>query len=173
MRETIKEITLEVDGEEMTFRIKKMDALRGSGLLKFAIETLLPAMNKVQNIFEDDNNEEVQAETEEEKERIIKEKTEERVQKLMATIPEVLSQISEDDLINLEKKCLKTVECRMPAGWITVLVGENFSVPALAYDTIAVLMLTYRVIEFNLSGFFEGRSLASLPSLQNTLSQKA
>ena len=154
MREISKEVKHTFDsfeGEEKTFQIKKMNALEGSVLLKFVGEKLLPLFSAVQDVFVPSEDEEI---TEEEL-------TARRSEAIMKLIPQALESISEDELMRFEQKCLNTVEILLPAGWQPVMRGKNFGVEELEYDPIAALLLCYEVVEFNLSGFFGGKGLAS------------
>ena len=162
MRETVKEVTLTLDEKDFIFRITKMDALKGSGLVKFVMEKLLPAFSQLQDVLKLGDGEE-----EGNPDEIAMKKTE----TILKMIQELLGTISETDLIELEKKCLQTVECKMPAGYIPVFNGKHFSIPELEYDVVSVLMLCYNVLEFNVAGFFGGRSLASLLKLPATSPQ--
>lgn len=159
MRITTKEVKHEVDGKEMTFQIRKMDALHGSSLMKFCAEKFLPVFNSVQALFVDSK-----PEKEEDIERIAMERTE----SVFELIPKALAQISDEELINFEKRCLKTVDVLMPAGWQPVLMGDAFGVEELEDDIKTVLLLCYEVAEFNLGSFFGGKSLGSLLNRQNT-----
>lgn len=162
MRETEKIVKKEIDGEEYTFKIQKMNALHGSFLMKFCAEKLLPVFNSMQGIFE---NVEVDENTDEEtKKRIAEEKTSEA----FALLPGALASISEDELIKFETRCLQTVYIEIPGGWQPVMQGDSFVVGILEYDAMTVLMLCYDVLEFNLSGFFGGKGLSSLLKKQDT-----
>jgi len=160
MRITTKEVKHEVDGQEMTFQIKKMDALRGSYLMKFCAEKFLPVLNKAQNMFSEDE----QPKNEEEVQILAKKRTEE----IFTLIPEVLSTMTEEELISFETRCLQTVEVLKPAGWQPVMVGNHFGVEELEDDIKTVLILCYEVVEFNMGSFFGGKSLASLLHRKNT-----
>ena len=157
MRETVKEVTLTIDDKDFIFRITKMDALNGSGLAKFGIEKLLPAFGRIKDVIAIGENDDTSN-----SEALAQAKTE----KVLQMIPELLSTVSETDLIELEKKCLRTVECKMPAGWIQVYNGKHFTIPELEYDVMNTLMLCYMVLEFNVAGFFGGKSLGSVLGLQ-------
>lgn len=155
MRETTKEFTRKIGDKDMRFQIRKMDALKGSCLLKFVIEKLLPLFKGAQDIF---------AEPEEgktEQEVII-----DRTASVMEIIPKALESISEEELIKFEKSCLQTVDVAFPAGWQPVVIGDSFGVDELEYDVINVLLLCYDVVEFNFGGFFGGKGLSSLLPLQ-------
>ena len=158
MRETIKKVTREVEGEEMTFQIRKMNALSGSVLLKFVAEKLLPLFSGMQDMF---NQEIKEGETAEEV-------AQKRSKAVMEIIPQALASISEEELISFEEKCLNTVDALKPAGWQPVMSGKNFGVEELENDPIAVLLLCYDVMEFNLGGFFGGKGLTSILPRKNT-----
>lgn len=164
MRETVKDITHEIEGEERRFRIHKMDALRGSFLMKFCAEKLLPVFNAMQNIYKDIDVEQIK--DEEEKKAVVEQQT----NNVMAILINAISSISEEELVKFEIRCLQTVEMDTEGGWIYVMSGDKFNIGILEYDTMTVLMLCYDVIEFNLSGFFGGNSLSSL-LLKPTTSQ--
>ena len=152
MREITKEVTLEVEGKEMTFVITKMNAFNGAYLMKFVTERLLPAIGELQDAFVIKDGE-----LEKGEEEIVKE----RVQNVMPMISKFLESISEEDLIKLEKSCLRTVQCKMPAGLQNVLNGDSFGIPELEYDVANTLILCYYVIEYNTQGFFAGKHLGS------------
>ena len=159
MRVTTKEVKHEVNGQEMTFQIRKMDALHGSYLMKFCAEKFLPVMNDVQGLF----NEEL-PEDKEKADRIMKMKTD----KVFQLIPKALSALSEDELINFEIRCLQTVDVLKPAGWVCVMDGKHFGIEELEEDIKTMLILCYEVVEFNMGSFFGGNSLSSLLHRQNT-----
>lgn len=154
MREIIKDVTREIDGEKMTFQLRKMNALQATCLLKFVTEKVLPVIEGTQTIFR--NTEDA---TEEE---AIKERSE----SMMGIIAKALGTISDEELINFEKRCLHTVYVSKPAGWQPVMMGDSFGVDELEYDALNVLSLCYEVVQFNFSGFFDGKSLASILPLQ-------
>ena len=159
MRITTKEVKHEVDGKELTFQIRKMDALHGSYLMKFCAEKFLPLINDVQGLFGGD-----QPTNEEEVAEIAKERTE----KVLTMIPKALASLSEDELINFEIRCLQTVDVLLPAGWQPVMMGKEFGIEELEDDIKTVLILCYEVVEFNMGSFFGGKSLASFLPQKNT-----
>ena len=124
MRITEKEVKHEVDGQELTFQIKKMDALHGSYLMKFVAEKFLPVLNDVQGLFDDG---EQKPKNEKEMDAIAKARTE----KVLTVIPKALASLTEEELINFEIRCLQTVSVLKPAGWQPVLVGNSFGVEEL------------------------------------------
>lgn len=160
MRDITKEVVLTLEGDkEMTFVITKMDAFSGASLMKFVTEKLLPAIGEVQDALVIKEGENLDNESE-----LVKE----RVQSVMPMISKFLESISDEELVRLEKSCLKTVKCKMPAGYQPVLIGDSFGIPELEYDPINVLLLCYYVIEYNAQGFFAGKHLGSLLSKLNT-----
>ena len=161
MREITKEVTHTFDGNEITFQITKMDALRGTWLMKFCIEKVLPLFNKLKDVFSQDTDEE---KSPEELDRLAKE----RAEQVIAILPEVLASLSEDDILTLEKRCLSTVKAVVPGGLHPVFSGEHFGLEELEYDIMTTLVLCYEVIEFNLGSFFGGSLFHFLPSKQNT-----
>jgi len=161
MRITTKEVVHEVDGQEMTFQIRKMDALHGSYLMKFCAEKLLPVFNDVQKLFANDNEEGLSPE---ELEEIAKKRTDE----VFTMLPKALANLSEEELIGFEMKCLRTVDVKKPAGLQPVLIGNNFGVEELEDDIKTILILCYEVVEFNMSGFFGEKGLGSLLPRRST-----
>ena len=159
MRVTTKEVKHEVDGQELTFQIKKMDALHGSYLMKFCAEKFLPFLNDAQELFSSEDMQNV-----EDVDKVAKERT----NKVLTLIPKVLSSLTEDELINFEKRCLNTVTVLKPAGWQPVMYGDNFGIEELEDDLMTVLILCYEVVEFNIGSFFGGKRLDSFLHHQNT-----
>lgn len=167
MRETTKEVKHEVDGKEMTFQIRKMDALKGAYLVKFATEKLIPIFSKLTNIFQTpDKDLQGKPINDAEQQKLIEKRTEE----VMKMLPEALTALSEEELTDLISRCLQTVDLLLPAGWQPVMIGKSFGVSELEYDIMTVLILCYDVIEFNLGGFFGGKSLSSF--LKNLVTSK-
>ena len=164
MREITKEVKHEIDGKEMTFQIRKMDALKGASLLKLVTEKLVPVFTGLQGVFTP-----IDEENEEKRQKIVEARTKEVLQ----MIPDALSQISEEETENLLKRCLQTVDILLPAGWQPVMVGNNFGAEELEYDIMTALILCYEVVEFNFGGFFGGKSLGSILNRQATSRQGA
>ena len=159
MRDITKEVVLTLeDDKEMTFVITKMDAFSGASLMKFVTEKLLPAIGEVQDALVIKEGESGQDEQE-----LVKQ----RVQNIMPMLSKFLESISDEELIKLEKMCLKTVKCKLPAGYQPVLMGDSFGIPELQYDVANVLVLCYYVIEYNTQGFFGGKHSGSILSKLN------
>ena len=157
MREITKQVKHEIDGKEVTFQINKMNAMKGSYLMKFCAEKLLPLFNGLKETFkpvDDDADADAVAE--------------ERTQQVIEIIPKALASLTEDELYTFEKMCLNTVDVLLPSGWKNVMVGDDFWYQDIEYDAITVLVLCYDVIEFNLNGFFGGKGLSSLLPNLNT-----
>ena len=157
MREVTKQVKHEVDGEEMTFQVRKMNALDGSYLMKFCAEKLMPIFSAMKDTFKpvgDDEDEEavVQARTAE----------------VLNMIPVALASLSRKDLAEFQTMCLNTVDALLPAGWQQIMDGNSFCVEEIEYDAGIALVLCYDVLEFNLGGFFGGKGLSSLLPQQST-----
>jgi len=164
MRETEKTVVHTIDDEEKTFRIRKMDALEGSILLKFVIQKVVPLLQNVEDIFKESDDVDVSEEGAAEKVAM------QRTNDLLQFLPIALEKISNEELVDFEKRCLRRVDMMLPAGWQAVMTGDNFGVPAIQYDPMIALLLCYDVILFNFSGFFAGKGL-SLPLRPQTSSQ--
>ena len=117
MREVAKTVKHEVEGEEVVFQIRKMNALDGTYMLKFVAEKLLPLVGGFQSIFEKPS----EGEDGEESAEDVAEK---RTDMLMEMIPKALATISKEELIDFEKQCLRLVDMMKPAGWQPVMMGE-------------------------------------------------
>ena len=161
MREIVKKVTHEVNGEELTFQVHKMNALEGSFLLKFVAEKLIPLIDNFQSVFTDINGDKEE------------EVTKARTDAILNVIPKALASISKDELIDFEKQCLHRVEMMMPAGWQQVMVGDDFGVEEVEYDPLLALTLCFDVVMFNFSGFFGGKGWSSLLNPSNTSKQNA
>lgn len=165
MREITKEVKHEVEGKEFIFQITKMNALKGTYLVKFVTEKLIPVFTQLQGIFQaPDKDADGKDLSEEEQQKIVEQRTEEVLQ----MIPKALEALSEEELTGLIERCLQTVQVMMPAGWQPVMIGHNFGVEELEYDIMTTLLLCYEVIEFNLGSFFGGKSLGSFLPRRNT-----
>ena len=105
MRETTKQLTLSVGGEEYTFQIRKMNALAGTGLVKFCAEKLLPVYKQLQSVFQSED-----IDVSDLDEAALKAKEEEiaeaRTDRLLQMIPEALASLTDDELISFETRCL-------------------------------------------------------------------
>ena len=155
MRDIFKEVQLTIDEKEYTFRIQKMDAFTTSGLIKLLTEKLLPAISSLQDMLSvsvPDNA------TPEELKKI----TADRTQKILTELPKIMALIPENEFIELEKKCLKSVFVLLPAGPHPVWVNEDFGLEALKYDAMSMMALCFEVVAFNVHGFFGGSSLVSI-----------
>ena len=150
MREIEKIVSHKIDGEDVNFRIRKMDALDGGTLLKFVVEKFVPMFKEAEQIFADPK----EGATEEE---VAMQRTEE----ILDALPKALEKISDAELIDFEKRCLRKVDMMKPAGWQPVMMGDSFGVQEVEYDPIMTLMLCYEVVVFNFSGFFGGNGLTS------------
>lgn len=163
MRDIYKNIEVPVFEEPVKFRIKKMNALDGSALIKFLTAKCIPFLQEAIN----------KVNAEEGKQKTKKTESQTDALQIVTMIPELLSTITDDDLKNLMVMCLKTVEASFPAGWQPVIdAHDNFGVDDLEYDTVACILLCYHVIAYNCSGFFGESGLSSLLGNKLGLPQK-
>ena len=151
MRETTQVVKHEVDGEEMSFQIRKLNAFDGAWLFKFATEKILPLYDNVGGLFADPKDGQTQ-------EDVIKSRTD----TITTMIPAALASITQEELTVFMRQCLSNVSALLDSGWRTVLVDDEFMVPEVEYDTMLALVLCYDVIAFNMQGFFGGGRLASV-----------
>jgi len=151
MRE--KEKTLSLNGDY--YRLRKFPAIEGAYFLKLIIEKLIPAVKVIISAFPGlsktltgqvvtDANSEVS------------------VDEMVAAVLPILSSISKEDLSQIMTDCLNRCDKILPAGPQQVMHGKEFGIPDLEDDIVTCLILCYRVLEFNVAGFFgEGGSLFS------------
>ena len=126
MRTTEKTITLPFDGHDQSFRLCKMDAFSGACLLKFATEKLLPRMSENED------------------------------QTRSFAFSDILSALSEPDLISLMTRCLSCVDILLPAGPHPVYKDNTFGLPEIETDTELCLHLCWEELLFHLEDFFGG-----------------
>ena len=155
MREMFKDVKIEIDDKEYLFRIKKMDVFSTSGMIKFLVAKIVPGIKSFQEILSDD---EISENTNEED---VKKISAQRTMMILEELPKIMELVSEKELVDLEKKCLKTVSVVLAAGEHPVFINNEFGLEELEYETAAVLMLCYEVITFNVKGFFGESSLSS------------
>lgn len=150
MRETTKLVTIEIDGEEKQFQIKKMNAFDGSYLLKVVTEKALPLLEKATSITQEGVPDEV------------------NLMKIAELLPGALASLGAEEMKRIMTLCLQTVYCLMPAGLEQVVDNRGeFCIPELEYDPASCLRLVYEVIAFNTSGFFGGSGLSSFLARRN------
>lgn len=84
-----------------------------------------------------------------------------------------LGNLSEEDFVYIQDKCLQVCSEVLPAGLAPVLDKNGFfGVNDLEEDTMTVLALTAHAIIFNLQGFFQGSPLMKLFPGNLTTSQQ-
>ncbi len=151
MRDTTKNIEIEIDGEKKTFIIQKMDAFTGAFLMKLLTEKVLPSIKSAFDVVNSENPEDEKA-------------GEISMSKfLLEILPNLLSSLDEAETKRLMTICLQTVSCVYQAGLQKVLDSNgNFGVPELEYDIAICLKLVYEVFAFNCAGFFEESGLSSI-----------
>ncbi|MEE3403764.1 MAG: hypothetical protein VZR73_06750 [Acutalibacteraceae bacterium] len=119
MRIITKTITIPIEGNSMTFRIKKLDAFSGAYLLRLLSKA------------PDESD----------------------------TLSSLFLSLPRDDLRMMMTICLNHAEVLLPAGYISVMTGDDWSWPELEYDTSTCLKLMLEVTVWTLTGFFsEGGS---------------
>lgn len=167
MRELTREIKLEIDGKEYTFLMKKFTAFEGGRTVVFLAKKLVPQIETIIKLFKaakvDENAEE----------KDLKEVTDQRFKMIIPEIGKLLEMISEDELVDLEKRCLQSVSVMLPAGLHRVFTGSSFGLEELEYDTFACLTLTLHVLMFNSESFFGESSLKSAIAKFSTMLQDA
>ena len=72
------------------------------------------------------------------------------------------------DIRSLMVSCLNHAEVLLPAGYIPVMTGEDWSWPEAEHDTVTCLKLTMEVALWTLQGFFAEGGPTSRPAAANT-----
>jgi len=163
MRETTKKVTHMIEEKEYTFRVRKLNALDGSFMLKFVAEKLIPLIDSFQSIFVDHDDDEKNVEAVAEK----------RTDAVLNVIPKALASISKEELYDFQKQCLNNVDILLEAGYQKVMSGDDFGTEVVEYDPLLALLLCYDVVSFNFASFFGGKGLSSVLKLQNSFQRNA
>ncbi len=162
MRQIIKNITLPIDGTLMDFRLKKLDAFSGASLMRL----LAKAPSGVISTKAEGRAEKSPPPGAPSSGVILKPKAEE------SPPPDPFSDfflsLSPDDLRSLMTSCLNHAEVLLPAGYIPVMTGEDWSWPEAEHDTVTCLKLTMEVALWTLQGFFAEGGPTSRPAAANT-----
>ena len=156
MRTTTKEVKHDVNGDEMSFQLRKMDALSGTFMMKFCIEKLVPLWKIAESTFA--------GQKEDQEERDDEEVAAERTAQFMDMLPKLLEKISMDELISFETMCLQNIFVLKPAGWQQVMVGKNIVIEEIKTDSLMVLLLCFDYVLFEFADFFGGSGLGSILS---------
>lgn len=138
---------VELNGEK--YRVRKMDVISGTYLMKFLTQKLMPIFTRMDELF---------GEKKPEKQRGAKEAQDTGEATFLSMIPQFLDEITEEDLHRLIVKCLNYADKSLPAGWQPVMVREEYGIQGIEYEMDTCLMLCYHCIAFNCGGFFAGGS---------------
>lgn len=145
MRDIVKNIEIELDGETKTFRLTKMNAFDGAYLMKFVTEKAMPLLQEAIDFTSGQTNDAI------------------NLKMIADLLPKLLASLSAEELKNMMILCLQTVDVPLPAGYQKVVDKRgNFGIEDLENDTATCLRLVYEVIVYNTSGFFAGSGLSSL-----------
>lgn len=134
---------IEINGRN--FRLNKLDARTGSFMLLRLINILAPLFKNIDfhegeesSVAMDDIN--------------------------LTELVSSICDLSEEDFRFIQDNCLQIVEELLPAGPAKVLDKYgNYCVLDIEFDTMLLMNLTIQSLVFNLSGFFEGNPLTSMP----------
>lgn len=138
---------VELNGEK--YRVRKMDVISGTYLLKFLMQKLMPIFSQMDELF---------GEKKPAKKRGAKDAQDAGETAFLSLIPKLLDEITEEDLHRLIVKCLNYADKSLPAGWQPVMVREEYGIKGIEYEMGTCLMLCYHCIAFNCGGFFDGGS---------------
>ena len=132
MRTITKDISLQIDGQEVSFRLTKLDAFSGVALLRLLM--------RVENLMKC-HPEQAQAQPKD------------------PTLLDLISSLSEEELRSVMTSVLNHVSVLLPAGPHPVMTGTEWGYPELEHDTPSCMKLLLEGIAWSLSGFFgEGQS---------------
>jgi hypothetical protein len=132
MRQITKDISLKVDGQEISFRLIKLDAFSGVALLRLLMR------------LEDER-------------RCHPEQSEAASKDL--TLLDLVASLSDEELRSVMTSVLNHVSVLLPAGPHPVMTGSEWGYPELEHDTPSCMKLLLEGISWSLSGFFgEGQS---------------
>ncbi len=160
MREKEKIIPLN-DG---SYRLRKFPAIDGAYFVKLIMEKLIPAVRVIITAFPGLSKTLTgKGAAEADKELTVDE--------MVATVIPILSSISKQDLTQIMTDCLNRCDKMLPAGPQPVMQGNEFGVPDLEDDIVTCLILCYRVVEFNVAGFFGGGGSLFSPTTINRILQ--
>lgn len=134
---------VELNGEK--YRVRKMDVISGTYLLKFLMQKLMPIFSQMDELF---------GEKKPAKKRGAKDAQDTGEAAFLSMIPKLLDEITEEDLHRLIVKCLNYADKSLPAGWQPVMVREEYGIQGIEYEMDTCLMLCYHCIAFNCGGFF-------------------
>jgi len=141
MRTITKTITLAVDGQKRTFRLTKLDAFSGAGLLKLLSRHIPGLVGS--GTSEDGKNSASENET---------------------LIFSIFTSLSDADLRALMISCLGHVEVLLEAGWQPVMMQGEWGWEELAHDAATALKLTRETALWTLQGFFGESGSTSQPA---------
>ena len=137
MRQINKDISLKIDGQDLSFRLTKLDAFSGVTLLRLL--TRLPAAPCHPEGTEGSDQQ--------------------------SPVLALFSALPESDLRSLMTTCLEHVEVSLPAGWYPVMIRGEWGFPDLQYEPGICLKLTIEEVVWTLEGFFGGGGSTSLPEI--------
>lgn len=150
VRDIMKMVEIELDGETKSFRITKMDAFSGAYLMKLVTEKAMPLLQEAIKGIEQQEDDSF------------------NLKLITEYLPRLLESMTMDELKKLMVLCLQSVELSFPAGFHRVVDAKgNFGVEELQYNTAICLRLMYEVIVYNCAGFFEESGLSSILGQQN------
>lgn len=141
---------IELNGEK--YRVRKMDVISGTYLLKFLMQKLMPIFSQMDEFFGEKKPTKKRGAKDAQDAQDAGEAT------FLAMIPKLLDEITEEDLHRLIVKCLNYADKSLPAGWQPVMVREEYGIKGIEYEMDTCLMLCYHCIAFNCGGFFDGGS---------------
>jgi len=141
MRQITKDISLKVDGQEISFRLIKLDAFSGVALLRLLMRL-------------------------EDQRRCHPEQSEAASKDL--TILDLVASLSDEELRSVMTSVLNHVSVLLPAGPHPVMTGSEWSYPELEHDTPSCMKLLLEGISWNLSGFFGEGQPGSPPAPADT-----
>ncbi len=172
MRDIVKNIRLPIDGTEMDFRLKKLDAFSGAMLLQLlARQQSAASVRSASSVILSEGEAEVNDDSSESSIRVtnhMHSMQESHPQSpepsTDSTLTALFASLSPSDLRSLMTSCLNHVEVLLPAGYQPVMQGSSWSWPELEHDAATCLKLTLEEVLWTLTGFFGEGGSTSRPA---------
>lgn len=159
MRE--REKIIPINGE--SYRLRKFPAIDGAYFLKLVMEKFVPAIKVIITTFPGLAKSLTGKSSEEARNDI-------SIDEMVDALLPILASIKKEDITQIMTDCLNRCDKMLPAGPHPVMHGSEFGIPDLEDDILTCLTLCYRVVEFNVAGFFgEGGSLFSPTTINRML----
>ena len=154
MRQITKDISMKIDGQDLSFRLSKLDAFSGVSLLR-----LLMRLGEPPRAAGGGNSVGGEVNRSKRAPQCGVAPTEVADEAPSLTLLDLVASLSEEELRSVMTSVLNHVSVLLPAGPHPVMTGSEWGYPELEHDTGACMKLLLEGIAWSLSGFFgEGQS---------------